>query len=1482
MVCVYFYACDTGPEMPSKFLRNMNFLRRKLLALLFICCSCSLRAIDIQHFELLNTDNGLSQNAVQSIYCDSRGFMWFGTMDGLNRYDGYEFKIYRTNYNNPSSLSNSRIVSIWEDRRGFIWVESHDGHYHYLDQRTDRFYSFPSSSDAGDLRNARISSWLELSGEIWIGTTNSGVYRLVASEEGKDLYQVSLLNKEKNGLSDDSVECLVDGGNYILIGTGKGLCCFEKKKDELVERARVLKKDFDFLCGISIGDTLFLGTKNKGILQLNRKNPGEMNFLPGSCSDQITTLQASATGQLLIGTRHHGLILYNQSPGQSRTFLEGQFIEQIFKDRKGNLWVSTDKFGITRIDRNLEKAVFFELVPRKVQPLIDMQRQYLFEDRDSNIWVATHGGGAGLFDEDKMTFRFFRNNPDDPNSLSSDIAYCIEQDQAGLIWVGTGQLNGGVNKLIPSNPLFKQFRVEKDVDNLSDNVIRGIAQDNKENIWISTKSGQLCIYTKDFEPVKKFSGIPTGQGRMSRFNVYSILEDKEGYLWLGSKGGGLARSGLPLKNYPSYDKVTFQIFSHESGNPHTPSSNNIYSVMEDRKGNLWLGTYGRGIDIIEKPHDKELNFRNISTKNSTLSGDEVRFVYEDSTGRVWVATTTGLNLLSGGYRKGKLDFRSFFNNVNDLHSLSYNDVIHIYEDTTRNLWFGTFGGGLNELQQLTPQKAVFRRISQYDGLISNVVFGILEDQHGNLWLSTENGISKYDLSTGRFDNYDSDSGLQCSNFSESTCLKLRDGRLLFGALDGMLAVSDKEVKPDTYVPSVAFTHFFVLNREVAPGEAGSPLEYDINNTSHIILNYNQAGFSLEYAALSFSDPGKNRYAYMLEGFDDDWYDMKNERKASYTNVPPGDYVFTVKAASPEGPWSRPRSVKITILPPWWRTIQAYLIYLVVFLVLAEVFRRILVKYNRLRTDLRVERKVSEIKMTFFTNISHEIRTPLTLILGPLEDIRRMKDLPPSVKAPVEIMSNNGQRMLRLINQLLDFRKIQDRKMKLHLQKVDIYSMVRDACLNFSQTAVHRKILFFYPDEERPLMIFADREKIDSVLFNLLSNAFKFTPEGKQITVCVSVSGRAVSVSVKDTGIGIGKDKLPFLFQQFSTLTDRDVEFPGSGIGLAYSQELIRLHHGTIDVKSIPGEGSTFTINLLLGKEHFSSVETEYEFQPEDDSPAGGVPVGSFSHILMKTPDDSGDPGKKFKVLLVEDNPEIRNYVASILAVRYQVIHAGNGEEGILIAREKQPDMVVTDLMMPLMDGITMTRKIKEDFNLSHIPVVMLTAKSTRSDQIEGIESGAEAYVTKPFHSGYLLSVVDNLFRQRQNVLEHFNKHNPWKGKLKITDKDEEFLKSIVALIERNCQDAEFNVDKLVKESGFGRTVFYNKIKTLSGLSPVEFLRNARLQIAAQYLSKGCYSVSEAAYSSGFSDLKYFSKKFKERYQCSPSKYKEKQKTGKTD
>ncbi|MCW0484382.1 ATP-binding protein [Prolixibacteraceae bacterium A06] len=1434
-------------------------------------------AIDIERFEVLNTSDGLSQNSVQSIFCDSRGYMWFGTMDGLNRYDGYEFKIFKTNFNDPYSLTNNRIVSIWEDRQGFIWLESHDGHYHYLDHRTERFYSFPSKTEPGNPRNTRITSFLEHEGAIWLGTSNAGIYRLrLPDEDG--IYQVETLDKESDGLSADSVRFVVsdpDGG--VWVGTNAGLNLYQSDT-EVKAGLRVYMEERSFTCGVATDNELFLGTESSGILRIDLQQY-EVSALPVSdFRDNVTVMHLTSNGMLVAGTNRSGLLVYDPATGDEKRFMPGQYIEDVFEDSRGNLWVSTLSFGITRIDNQLEKSAFHELVPREIQSLVDLQRQYLFEDSDSILWVATHGGGLGVFNEKSQSFQFFRNDPNNPNSLSSDIAYCVAQDQSGLIWVGTGQFNGGVNKVIPANPLFRQLKVEKTISNLSDNVVRAMMQDRGNNIWLATKSGQLYVYDTNFRLLKEFPGIPTGSGNLPRFNVYALLQDKDGFLWIGSKGGGLARSRKPLHQYASYNDIIFRIYRYDPDSPVALADNNIYALMQDRQGQIWVGTYGKGINLIDKPGADPLTFRLVSTENSNLSSNEVRQIFEDASGNIWVATTFGLNQLVSASDADTLRFRSFFYDVNDPQSLSYNDVVHIFEDSDRQLWFGTFGGGLNRLQRLTDEQAIFNLVTRKNGLISDAVFGILEDESGNLWLSTENGISKYEVETGQFYNFDENNGLQCSNFSEGTCLKLNDGRLLFGTLDGLLVVSNKEWNPEKFQPPVVFTHFSIFNQDVSFRADDSPLQKHINYTDHVVLKYNQSSFSIEYAALSFFDPRKNAYAYTLDGFDQQWYDVRNERKASYTNLPPGEYTFLVRAANWDGTWSdTPRELKITILPPWWRTHLAYVVYVLLFLLVAEVSRRIFTKYNRLRTDLRVERKVNEIKLKFFTNISHEIRTPLTLVLGPLEDMKRMADLPPQLKTPIQTMSNNGKRMLRLINQLLDFRKIQNQKMRLKLREVELTAFVRDICHNFEQMARQRQIRFSCPSEGPEVRVLVDPEKMDSVLFNLLSNAFKFTPAGKQIAVRIipDDKGRQVSVVVEDEGKGIAREKLPLLFERFTSLTDENADFSGTGIGLAYSYELVKLHHGDIAVKSAPGEGSSFTVNLLLGNAHFSKDELA-GLQNED--------LRHFSHADEFEPECKEEqqasavqpepPETEQTVLLVEDNLEIRNYLASILAGRYQLLQAGNGEEGLALAREKQPDLIVTDLMMPVMDGISMTRLIKNDFALSHIPVVMLTAKSALDDQLEGIESGAEAYVMKPFHSEYLSTVIRNLLWQRQNVLGYFNKNNPFKGDLKITNRDEEFLKNLVELIEKNCQDADFNVDALVKETSLGRTVFYNKVKSLTGMSPVEFLRNTKLQIAAQYIMAGGYSVSEAAYLSGFNDLKYFSKKFKERYNCPPSKFKE--------
>lgn len=1451
-----------------------------LLAVLlwFVWLGPSLAALlDMKRFEVLNTSDGLSQNSVQSIFCDSRGFLWFGTMDGLNRYDGYNFKVFKTEYNKPGSLTNNRIVAIWEDRRGFIWMASHDGHYHYLDCRTEKFYTFPPTTEPGNPRNTRMTSFLELKNEIWLGSNNAGLYRLRASERADSVYAVSNLHSGTgHAISEAQVNfMLTDADSGIWVGTAAGLNYFPASalRGKQLGEGRVFLPDQNVTCGVAFGNQLVFGTKKNGLLRVNLGLMKPEKFLLAGLDDAVSLLRLSSNGKLLVGTETNGLFVCDADGQLLRTYLKGQSVESCMEDSRGNLWVATDEFGIIRIKPDWSDAVFYELVPKEIQTLVDQQRQYLFEDRDKNLWVATHGGGLGLFDYGTDKFHFYRNNPDDPNSLSSDIAFCVAQDKSGMIWVGTGQFKAGVNKLIPANPLFRQLKPEHEVNSLSDNQVRALAQDSRENIWLATKSGRLYVYDKQFKLNYQFEGIPTKQGRQTRFNVYSILEDSRGYIWLGSKGGGLARSNKPLSAYPSYHDIFFTLYRHRDDVPNSISSNAIYCIAEDNEGRVLLGNYGSGIDLVERPEAAQLSFRNINLANSNLSCNEVRYILVDLGGTVWVATTFGLNKLLSPITDPNPRFANYFYDVNYNRSLSYNDLVYLYEDSAHRMWLGTFGGGVNRILQNTDDEVIFSHESEREGLINDAVFGILEGRKGDLWLSTENGISRYNVLSREFHNYDEYNGLVCSNFSEGTCLKLDDGRLLFGTLDGLLIVTDNEVTSNRFQPPVVFTGFSLFNREVPFDVPDSPLKQHINFTDDIILKHNQSSFSVEYAALSYFDPNKNRYAYMLDGFDSDWYEVRNERKATYTNLSPGYYTFKVKAASWDGTWSEsPRTIRITILPPWWRTKWAYLLWVVMLLGVLELSRRIFLKYNRLRTDLEVERKVNEIKLKFFTNISHEIRTPLTLVLGPIEELKRMEKLPDSARKAIEMMSSNGKRMLRLINQLLDFRKMQNQKMRLKLAELDLRAFVTDICGNFAQLAQQQQIDFRLPEKAGEIKVWMDPEKMDSVFFNLLSNAFKFTPAGKCISVRLETDSRKneVRVLVEDEGRGIARNKMSMLFQRFTALSDENPEQSGSGIGLAYSAELINLHHGKLEARSTEGQGSTFTVSLKLGKAHFSAAELKY--RREEQLRAVNHPEKPELGPMTADEPDTVTEKPEFTLLVVEDQDDIRQYIVSVLQRSYVILQAANGQRGLEMAREKHPDLIVTDLMMPVMDGMKMTRTIKDDFELSHIPVVMLTAKSAEEDQLEGLDSGAEAYVMKPFNPEYLQMVIQNLLKQRQNVLARFNKGKPFVSDLKITNKDEVFLNSLVNLITQNCQDVDFNVDALVGKIALGRTVFYNKVKTLTGMSPVEFLRNTKLQIAAQYLEAGGYNVSEAAYLCGFNDLKYFSKKFKERYGMSPSQY----------
>jgi signal transduction histidine kinase/DNA-binding response OmpR family regulator len=940
-------------------------------------------------------------------------------------------------------------------------------------------------------------------------------------------------------------------------------------------------------------------------------------------------------------------------------------------------------------------------------------------------------------------------------------------------------------------------------------------------------------------------------------------------LWVGSKGYGLAVSSRPLtETAPNHTKIRFRRFVYNPDDTASISNNNIYSICQDKEGNIWVGTYGNGLNLVIDPWSDKTYFKRINQQNSNLSSNSVRHLMADSKGNLWIATIFGINLLKReDIQSGKYDFKIFVHNISDENSLIYNDVIHIYEDSGGNIWFGTFGGGVDMIGKSRGSEVIFKHYGHDIIQGYGIIFGILEDDFGKIWLSSENGLICLDPVTAKTEVYNTFNGLGFNNFSENTCYKLANGSLVFGGNGGFEVINSERIVRNMPHEQIELTRFLLFNREVPIAGKDSPLKKSISFSDEIKLKHNQSSFSIDYSSLDFLDPAKTEYSYKLDNFDESWNNVANQHRATYTNLSPGKYLFRVRSMERNGrSASVERLLSIWITPPWYKTLAAYTLFGAILVLIVISIFRIISRINSYKNALIIEKKVNDYKLQFFTNISHEIRTPLTLIIGPLEDILADKDITGRKKMQMEIMLKNARRMLRLTNQLLDFRKVQNNKMTLKIKKIDIVAFTREIFDSFLPLATHKGIECTFESEFDEHLIFADPNKLDIIIYNIISNALKFTCTGKKVSVKISKSesSESTDISITDEGPGIPQKNLADLFTRYTILNNSDLG--GTGIGLALSRELAKLHGGNIMVESTVGKGSTFTIRLKEGSEHFKNQPDFYPEEPDNEEfKHQNETIEEFENEESLHPDTTD----KNMVLVVEDNHEVLDYICQSLKSYFICIGARNGSEGLHLARTLNPDLIITDIKMPVMDGIEMTGVLKEDFNTSHIPVIMLTSKSEMTDQIKGIKTGAEAYITKPFSMEYLKTVAANLINQREKLIARFLKEKPSENAPdKINSKDEEFVARFVSCVEDNCANP-VSIDVLAGECNVSRTVLYNKIKGLTGLSPIDFLRKIRLNMAARYIEKG-YNVSEAAFRTGFTDVRYFSRLFRQQFDHLPS------------
>ncbi|SFE53781.1 hybrid sensor histidine kinase/response regulator [Thermophagus xiamenensis] len=1459
----------------EKRLYNME----KLLIVLCIFFNTSkIIGQEIFRFDHIGTREGLSQNTVSAIFCDKEGFLWIGTNNGLNRYDGYSFKVFKGNNQESGIFINNRITNIWQDAQEYIWFVTHDGYYHYFHPATEEINSIPDFLIQETNDNSIVSDFCAYDqNEIWVGLSSLGVYRLIYDEK-KQLYQTKhFLNRGQYALSNNHVSFVRrDSLGNLWIGTERGINFLSRNDLEgNMPDFQHFFVEYSFTTFCETADEIWFGTRNNGIL-VRAKKYGIFRQISDPTGDKLTgnastLLYLSKEQDLYAAFENAGLYRYTKESGEWLYIpTAGKNIDRIYEDRFGQIWITSDHFGIDRYDPVTGQSKHYRLCPPGRENPTDLERHVFFEDNHNNFWIGLHEGGLSLYLRDKDEFRFYLNDPFNANTISSNIVAGITHDRSGQLWLGLGQYLGGIERVVLRNPGFTHILPQPEIKEVSDNIVRSIHEDNHGRLWIGTKAGRLHILDSLYTPLATYEKFQTDKGIISAANIYTIITDQKGYIWLGTKGKGLLVSQRPVNENSQLSQIHFYHYFHSDDDPHSLTHNNVYCIKENRDGTIWIGTYGNGLSLVVEKENGERYFKNYHSRNSTLGSNMVRQILFDWQGRMWVATAYGL-YMSEEAEKGK--FYGFLHNPKHQTSLSYNDVIHIFEDSQKELWFATLGGGINKLENLSDSIATFSRIGSDNGLSNDVVVALEEDHKGNLWISTENGLNRYNKTDGTIEVFNTNNGLSFNMFMENTCLKRRNGTILFGGYKGIEALDPDKLQVKDFEPNIVLTNFRLFNKDVSIRDKNSPLQKTITYTHHLTLKHNQSSFSIEFSSLDFQDPGIVQYAYILENFDTEWNMTGNQNKATFTNLPPGEYVFKVKATNRKGGWiEAPRGLKITILPPWYKTTWAYVGYFMALILFMAGIRKTIAKISRYRNELMVEKRINEEKLKFFTNISHEIRTPLTLIIGPLEDIKqKAQKISPEINRELMIIYKNGKRMLHLINQLLDFRKIQNNKMKLKVAPLDIVQFCKEIYESFLPLTRHKQLEMSFSSDISQAEIWADTTKLDIVLYNILSNAIKFTPKGKKITISLHNTAKKVIIKVTDQGKGIPQKNISDLFTRYTILSNQ--EATGTGIGLSLAYEITRLHGGELTVESKEGQGSTFKIFLLKGQEHFQKRSDIDFINPSENQhhPVTNDVLEPDQELITITEKITDPSIQKPSALVIEDNPEILSYICAALSENFQTVKASNGKGALDILNKTQPDIIITDVMMPGIDGMELTQTLKKDFATSHIPVIMLTAKTDIEDQISGLQCGADAYLPKPFNTKLLNTIALNLIEQRKRIISKFRDNKTIDPEtLKVTSKDEEFLNDLVAYVQEHYSE-EFTIEQLAQQLCVSRTVFYNKVKGLTGMSPVEFVRQLKLKIAAQLLEKG-YNVSEVSFKVGFNDVKYFSRQFKNLFGYPPSQH----------
>lgn len=1360
---------------------------RKLLFTLTACLFCfSLFAQQEQiQFSRLEISSGLSHNQVNAILKDTRGFMWFATLTGLNRYDGYEFKVFKHDPRDSTSLADDFVTGIFQLPDHKLYLETRGGPNIY-DPRTETFIRnvkpyLLELHIKGDIIRDII---LDHQGNYWFNAVN-GLFKYSPASK-KTIYS-PCSGGNPTQLSASKIASLQKdaAGNIWLIHQDKTIEMLDNSTAKVKERIQSFRE------------------------------PGQ------SSEDYRLFIDESDDLWIYRLNRQEGISYYRPITGEKR------FIDK----------------GTAGLNNNLINCIL--------------------QDAKGLIWIATDHGGINVLNKKDFSVRYLVNKENDPKSLGQNSVLSLYKDDSGVIWLGT--FKKGISFYHEKILKFPLYRYQGgDIGGLSYEDINRFVEDDLGNIWIGTNGGGLFYLNRKTGKFKRYLHDPADANSLSNDIIVSLYIDRAKKLWIGTYFGGLN----------SFDGQNFKTYKHSAVDKESLADDRVWDVLEDRSGKLWVATLSGGLDQLDR---KTGIFKHKKAgEQNSIGSDYLSCLLEDRKGNLWIGTSDGVDV-----RRKDGQFLHYRNESSQANSLINNIVYDLMEDSYGFIWIATRDG----ISRLNPETGQFRNFDSKDGLIEKATLKILEDHQRNLWLSTSNGLFNILVSKNKnkdfsytFRKYDEQDGLQGSAFNANAGYKTKAGELLFGGANGFNVFQPQHIKNDQSKPVVVLSDLQIANQSVGIGEKNNGtvvLDQSIGLTKAIQLRYNQNGFTLTFAALHYFNPQKIRYKYMLEGFDHRWQELEStNRRATYTNIDPGKYMFKVKSTAASGNWvDTETQLQITIMPPFWRTTFAYFLYVGMAGGTLLLIRRRGIKRIKTAFLIAQERQQAKrihdldlLKIKFLTNVSHEFRTPLSLIITPMEKL--IRQAPEAEKQQLQMIQRNGRRLLNLVNQLLDFRKMEVQELKLHPKTGDIIQFIQELCYSFSDVAERKNIALHFETDRKSLVTKFDYDKIERILFNLLSNAFKFTPEDGEVKISLAVTFNGnkqlqLCLQISDTGIGIPVEKQEKIFERFfqHDVPDSMVN-QGSGIGLSITKEFVRLHGGTIHVESSPDNGSIFTVILFLD---------EVDVQPD-------LPVGSQSlqiPVTVKLPanDDFSWKSKKPVLMLVEDNEDFRFYLKDNLKEYYQIAEAANGREGWQKILSVHPDLIVSDVSMPEMSGIDLCKKIKSDKRTAHLPVILLTALITEDQQLSGLETGASDYMTKPFNFEILLSKIRNLLQQQAVTKKTYQKQVTFKPAVaEIESVDDKFIRQIGTHLEKHLADPSYTVDQLSTDMNMSRVGLYKKIIPLTGKSPIEYIRFYRLQKAKPILQKSQLTIAEIAYEVGFSNPKHFSKYFKQEFGILPSVY----------